>query len=293
MPELPDITVYLEAIERRIAGQELLAVRINSPFLLRTFDPPLSAVEGKPVRSLRRLGKRIAIGLEDDLWLVLHLMIAGRLHWKAAGAKLAGKYNLAAFDFRHGTLLLTEAGAKRRAALYLVRGEAALAEHDPGGIDVATATLDEFTRAMQRENHTLKRSLTDPRLLSGVGNAYSDEILHRARLSPLLQTQKLTPDELQRLHAATQTVMAEWIDRLRAESKDDFPEKVTAFRSQMAVHGKFGQPCPLCGAPVQRIRYADNETNYCPGCQTGGKILADRSLSRLLKDDWPRHLDEL
>jgi formamidopyrimidine-DNA glycosylase len=293
MPELPDITIYIEALQRRILGQQLLGVRINSPFLLRTFEPPLSAVDGKRATELRRLGKRIAIGLEDELWLVLHLMIAGRLHWKGDKAKLSGKFQLAAFDFVNGTLLLTEAGAKRRAALYLVRGEQALAEHDPGGIDVFSASIEAFAAALRRENHTLKRSLADPHVLSGIGNAYSDEILHRAKLSPMAHTQKLSPDEMARLHVATRQVLSEWIELLRNQSGDEFHEKVTAFRPEMAVHGRYGQPCPVCGAPVQRIRYADNETNYCPRCQTGGKILADRSLSRLLKDDWPRHLDEL
>jgi formamidopyrimidine-DNA glycosylase len=293
MPELPDITVYIEALGRRIVGQQLDGVRINSPFVLRTFEPPLETVAGKKVRELRRLGKRIAIGLEDELWLVLHLMIAGRLHWKPAGARLAGKFNLVAFDFSNGTLVLTEAGSKRRAALYLVQGTGALAEYDPGGLDVFAVSPKDFAAALRRENHTLKRSLTDPHLLSGIGNAYSDEILHRAKLSPLLLTQKLTSEEAERLLAATRSVLDEWTDRLREQAADGFPEKVTAFRPEMAVHGRFGKPCPVCGAPVQRIRYADNETNYCPGCQTGGRVLADRSLSRLLKDDWPRHLDEL
>jgi formamidopyrimidine-DNA glycosylase len=293
MPELPDITVYLEALGRRIIGQQLAGVRINSPFVLRTFEPPLEAVTGKKVRELRRLGKRIAIGLEDELWLVVHLMIAGRLHWKPRGARLTGKFNLVAFDFANGTLVLTEAGSKRRAALYLVQGSTALAEHDPGGLDVFAVSPKAFEAALRRENHTLKRSLTDPHLLSGIGNAYSDEILHRAKLSPLLLTQKMTSEEAKRLLAATRSVLEEWTDRLREQAADGFPEKVTAFRPEMAVHGRFGKPCPACGAPVQRIRYADNETNYCPGCQTGGRVLADRSLSRLLKDDWPRHLDEL
>ncbi|MBX7165870.1 MAG: hypothetical protein K1X74_05925 [Pirellulales bacterium] len=293
MPELPDITVYLEALESRIVGERLLRVRVNSPFLVRSFEPPLAAVEGRTVRALRRLGKRIAIGLDDELWLVLHLMIAGRLHWKPPGARLAGKFQLAAFDFDAGTLLLTEAGSKRRAALYVVRGPEQLAQHDPGGIDVFTATIDEFRAALQRRNHTLKRALTDPGLFSGIGNAYSDEILHRARLSPLLMTQKLADDAQARLLAATREVLAEWTERLRSQAGGAFPEHVTAFRPEMAVHGRYGQACPVCGAPVQRIRYAENETNYCPGCQTEGRILADRSLSRLLKDDWPRHLDEL
>ena len=293
MPELPDITVYLEALERRIIGQQLEKVRINSPFVLRTFEPPLEAVAGKKVRELGRLGKRIAIGLEDELWLVVHLMIAGRLHWKPRGAGLTGKFNLVAFDFSNGTLVLTEAGSKRRAALYLVKGTAALAEHDPGGLDVFAVSPKVFEVALRRENHTLKRSLTDPHIFSGIGNAYSDEILHRAKLSPLLLTQKMTSEEAKRLLAATRSVLEEWTDRLREQAAGGFPEKVTAFRPEMAVHGRFGKPCPVCGAPVQRIRYADNETNYCPGCQTGGRVLADRSLSRLLKDDWPRHLDEL
>jgi formamidopyrimidine-DNA glycosylase len=293
MPELPDITIYLEALQRRVVGQRLLGVRVSSPFLLRTFEPALSTVEGRQVRQLRRLGKRIAIGLDGDLWLIVHLMVAGRLHWKDAQAKLSGKFQLAAFDFDSGTLLLTEAGAKRRVALYLVEGEEALGEHDPGGLDVLVAGGDEFAEALRRENHTLKRSLADPHVLSGIGNAYSDEILHRAGLSPLAQTQKLSRDEMTRLYVATREVLLAWIDRLRAQTGEGFPEKVTAFRPDMAVHGRFGKPCPVCGAPVQRIRYADNETNYCPGCQTAGRILADRSLSRLLKDDWPRHLDEL
>jgi formamidopyrimidine-DNA glycosylase len=293
MPELPDITIYLEALEQRILRQELEGVRIGSPFILRTFDPPLEGVSGKTVRELRRVGKRIAIGLDSDLWLVLHLMIAGRLHWKPRGARLAGKNNLAAFDFPNGTLLLTEAGSKRRAALYLLQGLESLIQQDPGGLEVLTADRDAFEDVLRRENHTLKRSLTDPHLFSGIGNAYSDEILHRAKLSPLLMSQKLTAEQAKRLWSATQSVLKEWIDRLREQTAGGFPEKVTAFRPEMAVHGRFGQPCPVCGAPVQRIRYADNETNYCPGCQTEGRILADRSLSRLLKDDWPRHLDEL
>jgi formamidopyrimidine-DNA glycosylase len=293
LPELPDITIYIESLQRRIVGQRLKRIRVASPFLVRTFEPHLEAAEGKEVRELRRLGKRIAMGLEGDLWLVLHLMIAGRLHWKPPGCKLAGKYNLAAFDFPHGTLLLTEAGSKRRAALYVVQDEAALSEHNPGGLEVPAAAFEAFYGALVCENHTLKRALTDPRLFSGIGNAYSDEILHRARLSPVALTQKLSRDDGERLYAATQSVLEEWINRLREEAGDEFPEHVTAFRPEMAVHGRFGKPCPVCGAPVQRIRYADNETNYCPRCQTGGKILADRSLSRLLKDDWPRSLDDL
>jgi formamidopyrimidine-DNA glycosylase len=293
MPELPDITIYVEALERRIVGRRLDAVRIHAPFLLRTFDPPLDSVLGKTVRAIRRIGKRIAIGFDDELWLVLHLMIAGRLHWKPRGAKLSGKYALAAFDFSDGTLLLTEAGSKRRAALYVLRGANALAAQDPGGLEVLPATLDQFAAILRRENHTLKRALTDPHLFSGIGNAYSDEILHRARLSPLALSQKLANDEVERLFAAVRDVLNEWTQALRAEAGEDFPEKVTAFRPGMAVHGRFGEPCPVCQAPIQRIRYADNETNYCPRCQTEGRILADRSLSRLLKDDWPRHLDEL
>jgi formamidopyrimidine-DNA glycosylase len=293
MPELPDITVYLEALERRVVGQRLEAVRVHSPFLLRTFDPPLDLTSGRMVRELRRVGKRIAIGLDDDLWLVLHLMIAGRLHWKAPGSRTSAKNSLAAFDFANGTLLLTEAGSKRRAALFLLRGEDALKGLDPGGLEVLEATLEDFQAVLRKENHTLKRALTDPHLFSGVGNAYSDEILHRARLSPLALSQKLKPVEVERLYGATRDVLVEWTERLRTEMGDGFPEKFTAFRPGMAVHGRFGEPCPVCGAPVQRIRYTENETNYCPRCQTEGRILADRSLSRLLKDDWPRHLDEL
>jgi formamidopyrimidine-DNA glycosylase len=293
MPELPDITVYIEALDRRVVGRRLEAVRVHSPFLVRTFDPPLDAAIGKTVRELRRVGKRIAMGLDDDLWLVLHLMIAGRLQWKKAGAGISAKNGLVAFDFPNGTLLLTEAGSKRRAALFLLRGEDALKELDPGGLELLAATFEEFQSVLRRENHTLKRALTDPQLFSGVGNAYSDEILHRARLSPLALTRKLKPEEAERLYGASREILTEWTERLRAETGDGFPEKVTAFRPGMAVHGRFGEPCPVCGAPVQRIRYAENETNYCPRCQTEGRILADRSLSRLLKDDWPRHLDEL
>jgi formamidopyrimidine-DNA glycosylase len=293
MPELPDITIYIEALGRRILGQPLSRIRVQSPFLLRTYDPPLESVFGKTVRELRRLGKRIALGLDDDYWIMLHLMIAGRLHWKPAGANLAGRVSLAAFDFPNGTLVLTEAGTKHRAALFVLRGEDALRSHDAGGLEVLSATVEAFQTALCQENHTLKWALTNPRLLSGIGNAYSDEILHRARLSPLAQTRKLAPAEVAKLFAATREVMAEWIERLRAEAGDRFPEKVTAFRPAMAVHGRFGKPCPVCRAPVQRIRYADNETNYCARCQTKGKVLADRSLSRLLKDDWPKHIDEL
>lgn len=293
MPELPDITVYIEALERRVVHRRLERIRVHSPFVVRTFDPPLEAAQGKTVRELRRVGKRIAMGLEDGLWLVLHLMIAGRLQWKKPGAGVSAKNALAAFDFPDGTLLLTEAGSKRRAALFLLRGEEALKGLDPGGLEVLDATFEEFQASLRRENHTLKRALTDPRLFSGVGNAYSDEILHRARLSPLALTQKLGSEEAGRLFVATRETLVEWTERLRSEVGDGFPEKVTAFRLAMAVHGRFGEPCPVCGAPVQRIRYAENETNYCPGCQTDGRILADRSLSRLLRDDWPRHLDDL
>jgi formamidopyrimidine-DNA glycosylase len=293
MPELPDITIYVEALDRHLLGRTLEAVRIKSPFLLRTFEPPLDAITGKSVVEVRRIGKRIALGFAKELWLVLHLMIAGRLHWKLAGAKLAGKNSLAAFDFAHGTLLLTEAGSKRRAGLSLIQGALALRAQDPGGLEPLSSTFTQFQAILRSQNHTLKRALTDPHLYSGIGNAYSDEILHRARLSPLALSQKLTGAEAKRLYTATRQVLSEWVDRLRAETGAGFPEKVTAFRPGMAVHGRFGEPCPVCGAPVQRIRYADNETNYCPGCQTDGRILADRSLSRLLKDDWPRHLDEL
>jgi formamidopyrimidine-DNA glycosylase len=293
MPELPDITAYLTALETRILGQTLEHVRLASFTLLRTVDPPLASVEGRPVRGLRRVGKRIAIGVDGDLWLVLHLMIAGRLHWKAAGAKLAGRNALAAFDFAAGSLVLTEAGTKRRASLYVVRGKDGLAAMDPGGIDVLGTDLASFRAALTVENRTLKRALTDPRLVSGIGNAYSDEILHAAQLSPVLLTHRMTEEEWQRLFAATQATLRLWVDRMVAEAKGNFPEKVTAFRPEMAVHGKFGQPCPRCGEPIQRIRYADNETDYCARCQTGGKLLADRGLSRLMKQDWPRTLDEL
>ncbi|HTM15380.1 MAG TPA: DNA-formamidopyrimidine glycosylase family protein [Terracidiphilus sp.] len=293
MPELPDISAYIAALEARIVGQTLERVRLGSVFLLRSVDPPLSEAEGKTVRELRRIGKRIAIGVDDNIWLVLHLMIAGRLHWKQAGAKLAGRNALAAFDFPNGSLTLTEAGSKRRASLYVVRGEAALGAMDPGGVEIFETDLEGFREALTAENRTLKRALTDPRLISGVGNAYSDEILHVAQLSPVTLTQKLKPEEWQRLFAATRRVMTEWMERLGVEAKKSFPEKVTAFRPEMAVHGRFGLPCPRCGEKVQRIRYADNETNYCATCQTGGKVLADRSLSRLLGSDWPRTLDEL
>jgi formamidopyrimidine-DNA glycosylase len=293
MPELPDITVYIEALERRVVGDTLDRVRIAKPFLLRSVDPPITAAQGKRVLDVRRMGKRIVLGLEDDLFLVIHLMIAGRLRWLPAGGKVPGKIGLAAFDFTSGTLVLTEAGSKRRASLWLVRGEESLAQFERGGLEVLDATIEEFSERLMRENHTLKRSLTDPRLFSGVGNAYSDEILHRAKLSPVKHTRRLSEGEIQRLFDATKSTLIEWTERLRKESKGDFPAKVTAFREEMAVHGKYGQPCPVCGTPVQRIRYADNETNYCARCQTDGKLLADRALSRLLKEDWPRSIDEL
>jgi formamidopyrimidine-DNA glycosylase len=318
MPELPDITIYLEALERRVVGQTMKQVQIGSPFLLRTAVPPIQSLQGRKVVTLRRLGKRIVFGFEDDLWLVLHLMIAGRLHWRAAqvnpltrsqGERMPeGRVrrraevqppfgrrlnHLAAFDFPTGTLVLTEAGTKKRASLHLVQGTEALRAHDPGGLDVLSCSLDSFREALTNNNHTLKRALTDPRLFSGIGNAYSDEILHRAGLSPVLLTQKLSPKEIVRLHDATRETLAHWMEVLRKETGDGFPENVTAFRPEMAVHGKFGQPCPMCGAKVQRIRYSANETNYCPGCQTGGKLLADRSLSLLLKKDWPKTAEEL
>ena len=293
MPELPDIAAYISALEPRIIGQPLEHVRIASAFLLRTARPPVASVEGRVVRELCRIGKRIAIGVDGDLWLVLHLMIAGRLHWRPPGAKLAGRQNLAAFDFPHGSLVLTEAGTKRRASLHLFEGEEALRSVDPGGIDVLSSDLNSFRKALTIENRTLKRALTDPRILSGIGNAYSDEILHAAQLSPVKMTHKLDPQEWERLYAATQGTLKLWIERLIDEAKAGFPEKVTAFRKDMAVHGRYGEPCPRCGEPIQRIRYADNETDYCVKCQTGGKLLADRSLSRLLKSDWPRTLDEL
>jgi len=293
MPELPDIAAYISALEPRIIGQPLKRVRLASAFLLRTAQPPITDVEGRAVRALRRIGKRIAIGVEGDLWLVLHLMIAGRLHWGPAGARLSGRQSLAAFDFPNGSLVLTEAGTKRRASLHVLAGEEGLRSIDPGGIEVFTSDLASFRAALTEENRTLKRALTDPRLVSGIGNAYSDEILHAARLSPVTLTHKLKEDEWARLFAATRDTLRLWIERLGAEAGDGFPEKVTAFRKDMAVHGRYGQPCPRCGEKIQRIRYADNETNYCARCQTGGKVLADRSLSRLLRSDWPRTLEEL
>jgi formamidopyrimidine-DNA glycosylase len=293
MPELPDITVYIEALEARIVGQPLERIRIAKPFLLRSVDPPISAANGKKVAAVRRMGKRIVLELEDDLFLVIHLMIAGRLRWQPSGAKVPGKLGLAAFDFPNGTLILTEAGSKRRASLWLVRGEASLEQFARGGLEVLDASLAEFKERLIGENHTLKRSLTDPRLFSGIGNAYSDEILHRAKISPVKHTKRLTDEEIATLFDATKEILVEWTQRLRDEAGGDFPGKVTAFRDEMAVHGKFGKPCPVCGTPVQRIRYADNETNYCPRCQTDGKLLADRALSRLLKGDWPKSIDEL
>ena len=293
MPELPDIAIYIEALERRIVGRCLQEVRLKSPFLLRSVDPPLAAVRGRTVQRLPRIGKRIAIGLEGEFWLVLHLMIHGRLHWKEPGAILSGRYDLGAFDFPNGTLTVTEYGPKKRAALHVVRGEEALLTHDPGGLEVQGAGPEAFRAALIRENHTLKRALTDPRLFSGIGNAWSDEILHRARLSPLAMTHKLDAQEIERLREATRATLSDWIARLRAEYGEAFPEKVTAFRKGMAVHGRFGQPCPDCGTAVQRIRFADNEMNYCPRCQTGGQLLADRALSRLLRKDWPKNIDEL
>jgi formamidopyrimidine-DNA glycosylase len=293
MPELPDIVSYISALEPRIVGQPLDHVRVNSAFLLRTAQPPIANVEGRIVRELRRVGKRIAIGFEDDLWLALHLMIAGRLHWRGREAKLAGRNSLAAFDFPNGSLVLTEAGSKRRASLHLFVGEENLRSLDPGGIDVFSSDLNSFRATLTAENHTLKRALTDPRLISGIGNAYSDEILHAAQLSPIMLTLKLSPEEWERLFVATRSTLTLWVDRLRAEANKKFPEKVTAFREGMAVHGRYGEPCPRCGDKVLRIRYADKETNYCARCQTGGKVLADRSLSRLLGSDWPRTLEEL
>lgn len=292
MPELPDITVYLEALEKRILNRTLKRVRITSPFLLRTASPPISSAEGKKVVTLRRLGKRICIGMEEDLWLVLHLMIAGRLHWKAGRVK-PSKLHLAAFEFDNGTLALTEAGTQKRASLHVVESEAGVRDLDPGGLEVFEIGLDQFSKIIQSENHTLKRALTDPRAFSGIGNAYSDEILWHAQLSPIALTQKLTPAELERLFNATRDTLTDWVERLREESGENFPEKVTAFRKGMAVHGRYKEPCPRCGAKVQRIRYATNETNYCPTCQTGGRLLADRALSRLLRENWPKTAEEL
>ena len=293
MPELPDIAAYISALETRIVGQTLTQVRLGSPFLLRTVQPPLEETFGRVVQRLRRIGKRIAIGVEGDLWLVLHLMIAGRLHWKQLGTKLAGRRSLAAFDFPNGSLILTEAGTKHRASLSVFRGEKALESVDPGGIDIFASDRDQFREALTAENRTLKRALTDPRIISGIGNAYSDEILHAAKMSPITQTRKLTAQDWETLFRATRETLQLWINRLHAEARAGFPEKVTAFREGMAVHGRYGEPCPRCGEKIQRIRYADNETNYCARCQTEGKVLADRSLSRLLGSDWPRTLDEL
>jgi formamidopyrimidine-DNA glycosylase len=293
VPELPDIVVYIEALEERILGQPLEHVRLASPFLLRSVDPPLSRVDGKTVRQLRRIGKRIAIGLDEDLWLVLHLMIAGRLHWRARGAKVARPRGLAAFDFPNGSLVWTEAGTKKRASLHVVSGEPGLSALDPGGLEVLETDLEHFTNVLTASNHTLKRALTDPRSFSGIGNAYSDEILFEAQLSPVTLTQRLNPEQIGRLFHAIRRSLIQWTERLRVESGGEFPEKVTAFRPGMAVHGRYKEPCVRCGAPIQRIRYADNETNYCATCQTGGKLLADRGLSRLLRQDWPRTLEEL
>ena len=293
MPELPDITVYVEALRQRIVGQPIDEVRLKTPFLLRTVDPPLTDLIGKRVDGVERLGKRVVLELDGELFVVIHLMIAGRLHWKARGAKSGSRSDLAALEFPTGILSLTEAGTNRRASLHLVRGRAGLAEFKRGGLEPLDATLDDFAARLRSENHTVKRSLTDPRLFSGIGNAYSDEILHRAKLSPVKLTSRLTDEEIARLFDATKATLIDWTDRLRSEAGDAFPEKVTAFRPEMAVHGRFGQPCPVCGTPVQRIRYADNETNYCARCQTDGKLLADRALSRLLKQDWPRSIDEV
>ena len=293
MPELPDVTVYVEAIAERAVGHKLRRALIRGPFLLRSVSPPVSAVEGKTAQQVRRVGKRIAIGFEDDLWLVLHLMIAGRLHWRGDTPKLSARGPLAAFEFDNGTLTLTEAGTQHRAALHIVAGDAGLWALDAGGIDVLHASLAEFGNVLQSDNHTLKRALTDPRLFSGIGNAYSDEILHRAKLSPVSLTQKLPSEAIDRLYHAAREILVEWTARLREESRGKFPEKVTAFREGMAVHGRYGKACPRCGTRIQRIRYASNETNYCPACQTGGKLLADRALSRLLREDWPRTLEEL
>lgn len=293
MPELPDVTVYVERLRALVGGRRLLGVRVTSPFLLRTYDPPLEEAAGRAVREVRRMGKRIVLGLEDDLNLVLHLMIAGRLHWRAPGAKIPARVGLAAFDFETGAVVLTEASTQKRASLHVVRGEAALRAHDPGGLEVPGSDRAAFRDALLRERHTLKRALTDPRLFSGIGNATSDEILHRARLSPFQRTDRVSDEEVGRLHAAARDILEEWTGRLRREAGPGLPENVTAFREGMAVHGRYRKPCPACAAPVQRVRFAENEMFYCPGCQTGGRLLADRSLSRLLKDDWPRTLEEL
>jgi formamidopyrimidine-DNA glycosylase len=293
VPELPDITLYIEALEQRVRGARLEAIRISHPFLLRTFEPPLSALHGRKVVAFRRVGKRIAFGFEGDYWLVLHLMIAGRLHWFPAGAKRSARAALAVFTFETGTLTLTEAGTKRRASLYVFGSSNDLEKHDPGGLEVLDASFEEFRARLIAENHTLKRALTDPRAFSGIGNAYSDEILHHAGLSPIALTQRLDTVAIRKLYDSIRVLLPQWTERLRAAAQGEFPEKVTAFRPDMAVHGRFGKPCPVCGTSVQRIRYAENETNYCPRCQTGGKLLADRALSRLLKSDWPKTVDEL
>jgi formamidopyrimidine-DNA glycosylase len=293
VPELPDVTVYVELIAAKTIGRKIERVRVTNPFVVRSVDPPIREIEGKTVRETRRIGKRIAIGLDDDLWVVIHLMIAGRFRWLKPGAKIPGRLGLAAFDFENGTLLLTEAGTQRRASITVVRGEAALADIDRGGLEPLEVDKKTFAEQLTKENHTLKRSFTDPRLFSGIGNAYSDEIFHRARISPIKLTSRLTPAEITRLYNATREVLVEWTKRLRDEAGGEFPAKVTAFHDEMAVHGRFGKPCPVCGTPVQRIRYASNETNYCARCQTEGKLLADRALSRLLKKDWPRSIDEL
>ena len=293
MPELPDITVYLDALDRHVTGQPLSGIRLSSPFLLRTVHPPLSAAEGRTIERVDRLGKQIVLALAGDLFLVIHLMIAGRFRWREPVAKVPGKIGLAAFDFPTGTLILTEAGTKKRASLHLVEGVDALRQFDRGGLDVLRVNLPDFRERIQRENRTLKRALTDPGIFDGIGSAYSDEILHRARLSPVKRTQSLSPDEIERLHGATRATLEGWIERLRVDADGEFPKKVTAFRPDMAVHGKYGHPCPVCRAPVQRIRYADKETNYCAGCQTDGRLLADRALSRLLKGDWPKRLEDL
>jgi formamidopyrimidine-DNA glycosylase len=293
VPELPDVTVYVEAIAKRIINQPLQTLRLGNPFVLRTVDPPPPALAGKRVINVRRLGKRIVIDFEDDLFIVIHLMIAGRFKWLAAGAKLPGKMGLAAFDFPNGTLLLTEAGSKRRASIHIVRGEEAVRAHDPGGIEPLEISIDDFRAALTRERHTLKRTLTDPHVFSGIGNAYSDEILHRARLSPVQMTTNLSDEEIARLYDAVRRTLVDWTERLRAEALHRFPEKVTAFRPDFAAHGRYGKPCPDCGTPIQHIVYSENETNYCARCQTGGKLLADRALSKLLHSDWPKSIDEL